>query len=175
MMGAPHMPTSKLKPKIAPNAQGFTMIELMITIVILGILTSAALPSFREFLASQRIRSASFDFMSMISLARSEAIKRNNTATLNLDSVTNTFQIIATGVATPIRQQEMFKGVTIECINLTTHTSTSCPAAGIIYNSSGRLTTAIDTPFQVSSSNSTNVSCISIDLSGLPKSLKTRC
>ncbi|MFA6902827.1 MAG: GspH/FimT family pseudopilin [Gallionellaceae bacterium] len=160
------------------QVRGFTLLELLVTILILGILTTVALPSFQSFITNQRIRSASFDVMSMISLARSEAIKRNTNVSLKMDATGSVFQVIANGIASPIRQQEMPKGLSINCINQLTNTAVSCPVDGIIYNTSGRLDTAFDTPLEIKSSTAntnTSASCISIDLSGLPKSKKANC
>lgn len=61
-----------------PSAQqiGFTLIELMITIAVLGVVISLAAPSFRALLASNRAYSASMDISSALMHARSEAVRR---------------------------------------------------------------------------------------------------
>ena len=55
------------------SATGFTLIELMVTIAIAAILATLAAPSFREYIVSQRIKNASFDLFTALTLARSEA------------------------------------------------------------------------------------------------------
>ena len=60
-----------------PSNRGFTLVELMITLVIVGILASVALPSFNEFIRRGQIRSASEAVLNAMQLARSEAVKRN--------------------------------------------------------------------------------------------------
>jgi type IV fimbrial biogenesis protein FimT len=57
--------------------RGFTLIEMMVTIVVLVVLLSIAAPSFQKIIANQRIKSASFDLFSALTFARSEAMKRN--------------------------------------------------------------------------------------------------
>ncbi len=62
--------------------KGFTLVELVITIAIAAIFASLAAPGFRQLIASQRIRTASFDLVSALGYARSEAVKRNTPVAL---------------------------------------------------------------------------------------------
>ena len=61
------------------NIQGFTLIELMVTIAVFGILAAIAAPSFTAFTDSSRRASEVNNISGALSYARSEAIKRNNT------------------------------------------------------------------------------------------------
>jgi prepilin-type N-terminal cleavage/methylation domain-containing protein len=56
--------------------RGFTLIELMVTIAVLGVFVSLALPSFQELIQSNRIQSTTAEFQSALAMARGEAIKR---------------------------------------------------------------------------------------------------
>lgn len=62
--------------------RGFTLIELMTTIAVLVIVTLVAAPSFNQFVANQRVRNASFELMSGLIMARSQAITHNGDVSL---------------------------------------------------------------------------------------------
>ena len=58
-------------------AGGFTIVELMMVVAIVGVLSMLALPSMRTVVLNSRMRSLSLDIYSSLALARSEAVKRN--------------------------------------------------------------------------------------------------
>jgi type IV fimbrial biogenesis protein FimT len=58
-----------------PSA-GFTLVELMVGLAVLGILIAAASPSFREAVTARRLEAGTTQIVNAIRLARAEAIKR---------------------------------------------------------------------------------------------------
>lgn len=61
---------------------GFTLVELMITVAIVGIIAGLGVPSFLEIIRQNRASSAANDLVASLNLARSEAIKRGQTVTV---------------------------------------------------------------------------------------------
>ncbi len=69
----------KLNPK---TIHGFSLVEMMVTILILGILAAIAIPSFSEAILSTKLRSYANSLVGSAFLARAEAIKQNAPVTL---------------------------------------------------------------------------------------------
>ena len=57
---------------------GFTLIELMVSIAILGIVLSIAIPSFSDFLEKKRLEGTANEYLGLLHFAKSETIKRNS-------------------------------------------------------------------------------------------------
>ena len=64
------------------NHSGFTLIEAMVTISVLGILLSMAVPSFTSMIERNRVSTAASELMNALMLARSEAVTRSIGMTL---------------------------------------------------------------------------------------------
>jgi len=58
---------------------GFTIIELMVTLLVSAILMSIAVPSFRSFVQDSRLSTEANALVYSLTLARSEAVKRDGT------------------------------------------------------------------------------------------------
>jgi type IV fimbrial biogenesis protein FimT len=61
---------------------GFTIIEIITAMVIIGVICAMAVPSFQGMLAGQKVASASNDLFAALNLTRTEAIQRGLSVTL---------------------------------------------------------------------------------------------
>lgn len=178
---------SNARPKTQRRQQGFTLIEMLVTVVVLAIVTAAALPSFRSFVTTMRIKNVSFDVMAMLTLARAEAIKRNadvTSAPVNNDWAQG-WQVTAKDPYTPAnppvsisRQAAMpVNSMAITCYQ----NGILAGCTSITYNQSGRVggnsTMALQIRFLNArdSTDENSTRCISIDPSGRPNSKKGTC
>ena len=76
---------------------GFTLTELMVTIAVVAILASLAVPNFIAWLPNYRLQSGAEEIQSTLQLARITAIKRNRTATVAFNIANETYQATVDG------------------------------------------------------------------------------
>jgi len=147
---------------------GFTIIEILLVIVIMGLFLTLAAPSFVTFTSSQKVKTASFDVYAALMFARSEAIKRRQNVTVTPVSADwkNGWTISTTigGVDTLLRSQDALTGVVFT------------GPASVVYRLDGRLTStaAVGVLIQPQIADASIANrCIRVDLTGLPKSTNT--
>jgi type IV fimbrial biogenesis protein FimT len=62
--------------RMGTRTKGFTLVELMIVIGIMGIIMLFAVPNFIEMIANNRISSSTSDFIGSLQLAKTESVAR---------------------------------------------------------------------------------------------------
>lgn len=147
------------------RGKGFTLIEVLVTVAIAGILAAVAVPSFVSLIADQRAKAAATDLYTALSVTRSEAIKHNRNVTLQPKSGD-----WANGwvIADPEG------GANLLDANATGVPLTGGPAS-VIYNGGGRLLSTSTAPFFTIGESGMPQRCLSVDLSGRPHIKASAC
>ena len=71
------------------RANGFTLIELMVTLSVLAIMSALALPSFQTFMAENRAKAKTVELAAAIKTAQSDALRRNRQVVFTLTKSLN--------------------------------------------------------------------------------------
>ena len=143
---------------------GFTLIEAMVVVAILGVFVALAGPSFSNTITTMRIKSTSFDLVNDLNTARSEAIKRNAMVVIarNGNDWAQGWSITTGGVT--LKSYEPVTG------SLTIASS----ATTINFQSNGRPAAA--TQLSISSTlTSVTGRCVELQATGSARSLKEVC
>ncbi len=83
MLVTRHSRPAARRPRCARrHASGFTLIEAVVVVGMLAIVAAIAAPSFRSFVGTMNSKSTAFDLINDLTVARSEAIKRNANASV---------------------------------------------------------------------------------------------
>jgi len=85
--------------KMRTSQRGFNLIEVMISLTVLGILISLGAPSFGEWLQNQQIRAATEAVVNGMQVARAEAIRRNLAVQMVLEPPTSGWMVCEATVA----------------------------------------------------------------------------
>ncbi|MBF0437716.1 MAG: GspH/FimT family pseudopilin [Magnetococcales bacterium] len=141
--------------------QGFTLVEILLTLGIVAILLSHGIPYMRDAILSQRVKNTASDLQISLNFARSEAIKRNASIDIIPTGTWNggwTIQTVAPAPILTLKTMDAYSDLTI-----------SGPAGNITYLRSGRLSSAV-TSFQVSIAGNSAIAmrCVNISINGMP-------
>jgi type IV fimbrial biogenesis protein FimT len=138
------------------SAAGFSLIELMMVVVVLGIFAALAGPSFSALIAAQRERAAASALYDSLMLARGEAVKRNTTVTLSSTDLAQGWTVILPNNSV-LRSQEAFSGLVF----------TVSPSSAVFsYNFYGRRAGTSDTTVIISSTKTSTCWKVTVEASG---------
>lgn len=122
-----------------PTGQfGMTLIEIMITLAIMGILLMIGMPSFNTWIANTQVRTGAEGITNGLQLARAEAVRRNSNVSFVLGTNTGwTVTALNSGEVVQTRSEEDgSKNATV--------TVTPVGATTLTFNGYGRVTTNAD-------------------------------
>ena len=75
------------------RANGFTLLELMVTIAVLAIISTIAIPSFQSMIDSRRVNGVALEIVGDLRLARTEAMRRGQEVTFNIDNESHSIEL----------------------------------------------------------------------------------
>ena len=154
------------------NAAGFTIIELMIVMVVVGVMAALAGPNIRDLMVRIRVKAAASDLHSSLIMARSEAIKRNAGMQIVPVSAANwalgwTVKVQASGDV--LSQQQSYESVTFTTTNAA---YAAAAVANVTFSGTGRETGSAGAgiAFVIQSPGNPQIKarCVVLDPSGRP-------
>lgn len=77
---------SRLGPQKCHPAEGFTLVELLVTMSVLAVMSAIALPSFQQFMAENRAQGKAVELAAALKTAQTEALRRNREVVFTLTS-----------------------------------------------------------------------------------------
>jgi len=123
------------------RTHGFTLIELMITVAVLGILILLGLPSYKQWMQNTQIRNATESILNGLQLARAEAVKRNTAVQFTLGAGTDwTVSVVSGGAVVQSRKsQEGSANVTLTVSPAGAQTVTFGSLGRVVPNADGSI------------------------------------
>lgn len=79
------------------RGDGFTVIELMVTVLIVAILLAVGVPTMRDMVANSRANAVSNEFIAALNFTRSEAVKRRASITMCTSDTTSATPVCRAG------------------------------------------------------------------------------
>ena len=162
-------PTTGLKPSLA---HGFTLVELMVTVAVMGILAIIAMPSMAALVTNSRVSGQTEELVASLQLARAEAIRRNARVTVCAGTGG-----VCSGSATwngwTIFGRDNINGIddTIRDTTASASMQVTGPTGGIVYRPSGM----IDTQQTLQVDSDGNMRCLAVLVSGVVTVTKGAC
>jgi prepilin-type N-terminal cleavage/methylation domain-containing protein len=108
--------------RIHLHERGFSLIELMVTIVVFGLLIGFSVPSYQSYALSQKLRGTSENLVQTIQLQRSRAMATGQNVTLNFNTGTPAGWTVMS--ASRSNHMDLPKGVSYASANPTSLTLT---------------------------------------------------
>ncbi len=122
--------------------RGFSLLYLMVTTTVAGIITAVAIPNLSSALQAHRLTAALRTTVGCIGVARSTAVTRNQQARISLsgDGTTLTVQVNSGGTWTSVGTPAVLEGgVTVSSVS---------PSGGLLFSGQGTVGSAVTVTVQ---------------------------
>ena len=155
-----------------PDRQkGFTAVEMMVVVLIIGIIAAFAAPAMNQLIRTQKVRGAAYDIYADLTYARSEAINRGHDILVSSAGGTDWvpgWALRDTVTGEVLRQQgALSSGITFVG-----------DAGQITYDRNGRISGTTNVRFSIAPKETapdTQKRCVRVSPSGRPNSLTGAC
>lgn len=150
----------------ASQQRGFSIVEVMISVLMLSILTGVGIPVYRDFIATQQLRGVTTDLRIALVTARSEAVKRNRTVALmpNTDGWGDGWQIPDPASADEFLYRHKQSGAVV-----------ITGPGSIQFTPAGRPALTLNTRFEIDVGGDNAKACLTIGLDGRASSVEGPC
>lgn len=165
-------------------AGGFSLIELMVVVAILGIMLGFAAPNYAEWVATQRVRDTAADIHTSLMRARSEALSRGVSTSI---CAVNGNLANGWSIPNPSRKDDLTlfnpdpgapadTTTAFQCTNTLSvfieqhgpvQNATISGATNVTFTNTGRVATALAIKVTVTGTNMGR--CVTVDTAGRPK------
>lgn len=158
---------------------GFTAIELITVMAIVGILAALALPSMRTMVMTQKVRSLALDLFADLTYARSEAISRSRDVQVQSIGGGTDWSggwTINDVTATPAQQLKIHACSGSPCV-VTSGVGFTANVASVTFDRTGRASGTSSFSIVSNDAGATNDQkrCVKLDTSGRPRSSTGAC
>ncbi|GHB98293.1 GspH/FimT family pseudopilin [Thermomonas carbonis] len=163
------MSRQRVPPQQRPLPQGFTLVELLVAVAVMGVLAVVAAPSMTALVNTYRVSSTAGELTAALQIARSEAVRRNARVSVcgNAACTSTDWSEIVVVHSAPTADDP----AVIRSTGASSGVSVTGPANGIVFRPSGVINAQACVPL----SNSYSQYAVTVMVSGLVSNAKGTC